>query len=678
MSRFRRFLFPLVALSLAVTSLAGGTGSATAAPTVGFHEDAQAITLTTSAYQLVIAREKFQIGVRRAGRTVLATTNTDAIDLTGPSGRATATSVRSASWSHGVLTLSVGTTDAAATLDVTITLSADRYRLESAVAGVKATSTGMRFDMASAGHWYGHGEVANDDGAPYTAQPWPLDTGKVADDAFGPASYLMVDPFWFTQSSTGIWFDTRNLMNVQLGAATPGVAAMEVGESASLDATFFVERTPKAVYDDYIGIAGKPDKSDAEAYQYDTPLWNSWAQFYTGVDQAGFLDYVRRLHAAGVPGHTMSLDDGWMSHYGDFTFNSKFPDPGAMSDEVHKLGYKFGIWVTLWINLDADNYAVAKEKGYLLKSKTDPSQPCTVEWWNGKAGIVDLGNPDARAWYEGQLRALQKQYGVDGFKFDTRFFDETCAPAAGHTANDYVDLGAQLTDGFDQQGVGVRIHWTGSQKHGFATREVDKGTGFDSLQAAIKQDLAVSTIGYPFVETDMVGGSLGNPPPTKEVLIRWAEAAAAMPLVYSSTSPIRVYDTVNKKWVEYDPDTVKLYARALDVHKRLAPYIHAQVAKTLKTGDPIMQPLFFGYPSDPAAYTTGDEWLLGDSLLAAPVLATGNGRDVHLPPGSWYDVAHGKVVHGDLHAYPADLGTLPLFVRMGTRDTKSLITALHG
>src|SRR4051812_15857591 len=212
MSRFRRFLFPLVALSLAVTSLTGGTGSATAAPTVGFHEDAQTITLTTSAYQIVIAREKFQIGVRRAGRTVLATTNTDAIDLTGPSGRATATSVRSASWAHGVLTLSVATTDAAATLNVTITPSADRYRLQSAVEGVQATSTGMRFDMASAGHWYGHGEATNDDGAPYTAQPWPLDSGKVADDAFGPASYLMVDPFWFTQSSTGIWFNTRNLM----------------------------------------------------------------------------------------------------------------------------------------------------------------------------------------------------------------------------------------------------------------------------------------------------------------------------------------------------------------------------------------------------------------------------------------------------------------------------------
>jgi alpha-glucosidase (family GH31 glycosyl hydrolase) len=672
-------LLPLAALALLFTSFAGGTVPATAAPGGTFHETARAITLTTPAYQIVIAKQRFQISVRRGGRTVLATTNTNAIDFNGPKGWTTATAVRKATWSGGVLDLRVATTDPAATLRVKVTPAADRYRVDSTVEGATATSTGMHFDMASAGHWYGHGEARTEGGGdPLTTQPWPLDTAKVVDDQFGPASYLMIDPFWFTQSATGIWFDTRNLMSVSLGKYAAGVAGMEVTESRTFAATFFVESTPRAVYDDYIGVTGLPAKSDAEPYQYETPLWNSWAQFYTRVDQPGFLDYVRRLHAAGVPGHTMSLDDGWASHYGDFTFNSKFPDPRAMADEVHRLGYRFGLWVTLWVNLDADNYKVAKEKGYLLKSKTDPSQPCTVTWWNGKAGIVDLGNPDAKAWYEGQLRSLQKAYGVDGFKFDTRFFDEQCATAPGHVVDDYIKLGAQLTDQFDQQGVGVRIHWTGSQQHGFVTREIDKGTGWGSLQAAVKQDLAISTIGYPFVETDMVGGSLSQAPPTKDVLIRWAQAAAAMPLIYASTSPVRVYDFVNKKWVDYDAETAKLYTRALKIHQRLSPYILKQVKRTLKTGAPIMQPLFFEYPSDQAAYTITDEWLLGDSLLAAPLLSPGTSRDIHLPPGTWYDVARGKVVRGDLRAYPADLGTLPLFVRTGTSDTSSLIAALRG
>ena len=47
----------------------------------------------------------------------------------------------------------------------------------------------------------------------------------------------------------------------------------------------------------------------------------------------------------------------------------------------------------------------------------------------------------------------------------------------------------------------------------------------------------MTSIGYPFVETDMIGGSCQAPPPTKEVLVRWAQAAALTPLMYSSTSP---------------------------------------------------------------------------------------------------------------------------------------------
>ncbi len=650
-----------------------GTGPAVAAPGFTCHFGAASITLTGPAYSVVVAKRHFQITARRAGRTVLTTTDTGAIDFDG----GTATAVRSAEWSHGVLRLRVATTDAAATLAVTLAPAADRYTVTSTVEGATAASTGMHFAMAPSGHWYGHGEASDASGGPYTNQPWPLDAGKVADEAFGPASYLMVDPFWFTESAAGIRFATQNLMKVSLGRDTPGVAGMEVTGTGSLDATFFVERTPKAVYDDYIGIAGRPAKSDAEPYQYRTPLWNSWAQFYTHVDQPGFLDYVRRLHAAGVPGHTMSLDDGWMSHYGDLTFNAGFPDPSAMSAEVHRLGYRFGLWVTLWINLDADAYKVAADRGYLLRSASDPSKPCTVTWWNGKAGIVDLANPDAYAWYANRLRALRQAYGVDGFKFDTRFFDETCAPAAGHAANDYVRLGASLTDEFDQQGVGVRIHWTGSQRYGFVTREVDKGTDWASLRAAVHQALAVSTIGYPFVETDMVGGSLSKPPPSREVLIRWAQAAAAMPLVYASTSPIRVRDQVHHKWTTYPPDTVKLYSRALDIHRRLTPYILQQVQATLRTGDPIMQPLFFAFPSDRESYVIGDEWLLGDSLLAAPLLTQGTSRDIHLPPGEWYDVTHHHTATGDLHAYPADLTMPPLFVRMGTRDTKPLIKALR-
>ena len=94
-----------------------------------------------------------------------------------------------------------------------------------------------------------------------------------------------------------------------------------------------------------------------------------------------------------------------------------------------------------------------------------------------------------------------------------------------------------------------------------------------------------------------------------------------------------------------------------------------------------MKPLFFDFPNDHASYTVADEWLLGDSLLAAPVLTTGTSRTVHLPAGSWYDVLRHRIVHAGgqgmtLTDYHAGLAQTPMFVRLGTGSSGRLVQAM--
>ncbi len=675
------------AAARANTPAAARTGTRAAAVTPSAHISATTVRLQVPGaggapgYRVLIDRAPFRITTERGGATVLATTPGGApgsgpAAFHTPAGWAATTTVRSARWHDGVLDLGVGTTVAGETVRYRITPRPDRYRVALRTSGpATVDQVASYYDTASAGHWYGQGEAQTPDGGPYTRQPWPLDSGTVHDDAMGPAEYLMTDPFWFTERGSGLWVNTRNVMDVSMNADQQGVFGVAVTDAHAMSSTVFVERSARDVYADYIGITGTPEKSDATAAQFKDPLWNTWAQSYSDVSQASVLDYATKLHDAHVPGHTIQVDDGWSTHYGDFDFNSKFPDPKALSAAIHGMGYDFGLWVTLWINTDANNYAYASEHGYLLKSKADPSKTCDVQWWNGTAGIVDLANPAAKAWYEGQLHGLEQTYGVDGFKFDTRFYDESCQPYPGYSALDYIKLGAQLTDEFDQQGAGVRISWTGSQKYGFVTREIDKGTDWTSLHAAVTQDMAISTIGYPFVETDMIGGSESEPPPTKRVLVRWAQAASVMPLMYSSTSPIDVSNAAGSR--TYDAQTAVLYRKAIALHERLAPYIDDQVQRAVASDEPIMKPLFFDFPKDTAAYTVDDEWLLGDSLLAAPVLTSGSNRSVHLPAGRWYDALNHRVVRGGtLTGYHADLGQTPLFVRMGTPDTARLVAAV--
>lgn len=688
----RRARIGLVLAALATGAMvaaAPARAGATGARGVRVGHDARSVTVTVPpspgapGYTLRVATGELGLMTTRGGHAVLATAGggTGGLRFRAGGSWQRATRVTGWSWRDGVLSLRADTTLPGATVSARLTPRADRYGLAWSVTGGTPDRLGLAFDLRSAGHWYGHGETRTPRGGPGTDQPWPLETGNVHDDAFGPASYEMVDPFWYTSSATGLFVDTGEVMDVALNDGGDGLGRFTIDSGGAYDATVFVEANPRAVYRDHTGIVGRPAGSDASYGQYAEPLWNSWAQFYTKADQARLLEYAQGLHDNGLPGHTVQLDDRWESHYGDMTFDpATFPDPRAMSDRIHDLGFGFGLWVTLWINLDSARYRYAAGHGYLLRDRADPAKPCTVTWWNGTAGILDLANPDAVAWYTGNLRTLMDTYRVDGFKFDTRFFDDRCAPDPGHVRADYQRLGAELADRFDLQGAGIRVHWSGAQKTGFVIRQIDKGTGWSSLAAAVTQNLAISTIGYPFVETDMIGGSLGRPPPTGDVLVRWAQAAALMPLMYASTSPAGTYDVTTGRRVSYDQETIDRYRAAVRTHGRLAPYIWAQVRHSVATGDPIMRPLFFDHPGDAPAYTVDDEWMLGPAVLAAPMLAPGTRRDVFLPSGTWLDVNRGGLVRGPrtLPGYAVPPERTPVFVDVRAAGAGQAIRALRG
>jgi alpha-glucosidase (family GH31 glycosyl hydrolase) len=97
--------------------------------------------------------------------------------------------------------------------------------------------------------------------------------------------------------------------------------------------------------------------------------------------------------------------------------------------------------------------------------------------------------------------------------------------------------------------------------------------------------------------------------------------------------------------------------------------------QSYETGYPhTVTPLPIAYPDDAATYDLTSrkskqyEWLLGPSLLAAPVFGsdydTARSRDVYLPDGRWMDYETGEVFTGPttLKDYPRALDAMPLFV----------------
>jgi alpha-D-xyloside xylohydrolase len=97
------------------------------------------------------------------------------------------------------------------------------------------------------------------------------------------------------------------------------------------------------------------------------------------------------------------------------------------------------------------------------------------------------------------------------------------------------------------------------------------------------------------------------------------------------------------------------------------PYLWAQAHDSSARGLPMLRSLFLEFPQDPGAWKVDDEYLLGSSLLVAPLMHEGEvKRDVYLPSGGWTDYQTGKTYQGGWHEIEAADLPIVMLVRDGS------------
>lgn len=371
---------------------------------------------------------------------------------------------------------------------------------------------------------------------------------------------------------------------------------------------------------------------------FEKPQYNTWIELMYDQNQEGVINYAREILNHGLPPGIIMIDDTWQEDYGNWVFHpGRFPDPKAMVAQLHEWGFKVMLWICPFVSMD--QYLICREinsfKGFLLwdeagskKTWSEANLPYPVRWWNGTSAVLDFSNERSVEWFDVQLQRLMTDYGVDGFKFDAGDFNfyPSDALSKGHFS------APQQCESFAKFGLKYpfneyRACWKMAGRP-LVQRLHDKAHSWADLQKLIPEMLAQNMMGYTFSCPDMVGGgsfeTFLKGEIDQELIVRSAQCHALMTMMQFSLAPWRVLDKQHYEAV----------LKAVDKRSSYIDTIISLAKQSARSGEPIMRPMEYVFPHS-GYESIIDQFMLGDSLLVAPLLQPGVERTVVLPEGEW-------------------------------------------
>ena len=405
------------------------------------------------------------------------------------------------------------------------------------------------------------------------------------------------------------------------------------------------------------------------------PQWNTWVELTYNQNQKDILAYAKAIKANGFPeGGVIMIDDTWQYGYGIWQFDPRrFSDPKAMCDELHRLGYKVMLWVCPFVSMDSPGYREMAfgmldagrrcEKGGLIMGDRDfrgAVVPKAIGWWNGRSAFVDFTHPLGAKWFARELKRLQDDYGVDGFKLDAGDMDEYPVPYETHEKASP----SELCEAYARIGLEFPLNeYRACFKMGgqpLVQRLCYKDHSWKAVQQLVPDMIACGLLGHPFVCPDMIGGGSwmafmpdAPTPFDPELFVRSAQAHALSPMMQFSAAPWRLLKGEHL-------DAVRAAAWTRMKH---TDYILEVAKASAKSGEPMLRAMAYEFPGEGAEKVI-DQFMLGSKLLVAPQTAKGaKTRTVFIPSGTWVADDGNEVAGPKTIEVATPLMRLPYFVR---------------
>ena len=487
---------------------------------------------------------------------------------------------------------------------------------------------------------------------------WNADGGTASEQTYKNI------PFYMTNRGYGIFVEDTS--DVSFEVASEKVERVQFsaeGETIVYDVIY--GGTPKAVLDGYTALTGRPALMPAWSFG----LWLS-TSFTTNYDEKTATSFIQGMADRDIPLSVFHFDCFWMKGFNwcDFTWDEEtFPDPVGMLKRYHDRGLHLCCWINPYIGQASPLFREGMEHGYLLK-KTN-GDVWQTDLWQAGMGILDVTNPDARAWYCDHLRKILRM-GVDCLKtdFGERIPVRDIAYYDGkdplHMHNYYTFLYNKMV--FDllkeERGEGEAILFARSATAGSQQFPVhwggDNSASYVSMAETLRAGLSMSHSGFGFWSHDISGFEQTAP---ADVYKRWAAFG-----LLSSHSRLHGSSSYRVPWL-FDEESCDVVRKFTRLKCRLMPYLYGAAVEAHEHGTPMMRPMMLEFPDDPACDTLDRQYMMGESLLVAPVFHADSHVDYYLPDGQWTSLLDGrKVQGGHWQKETHDFLSLPLMVRPGT------------
>ncbi len=468
-------------------------------------------------------------------------------------------------------------------------------------------------------------------------------------------------PFYMTSEGYGIFVDHSGPVEFEVASEKVEYVGFSIpGEQLRYHLMY--GRTPAELMEVYTSLTGRPALPPAWSFG----LWLS-TSFKPNYDEETTSKMISGMAERNIPLRVFHFDCYWMRalHWCDFVWDKdEFGDVEEMLKRYHDKGLKLCAWVNPYVSQYGDTFDELAKKGYFLMRK-DGKGVKQVDNWQPGLAVMDFTNPDAVKWYAGKIKELL-ELGIDCIKTDfgeriptdVTYYDGS-NPVAMHNMYSYLYQKTVFDAIEEVKGKGDALLFARSATAGSQQFPIhwggDCSASYPSMAETLRGGLSFSMSGFAFWSHDISGFEATASP---DLYKRWAQFG-----LLSTQSRLHGSDTYRVPWIfdEESNDVVREFTR---LKCTLMPYIYRMAVIAHEKGTPVMRPMPFEFPDDPSCKYLDLQYMLGESLLVAPIFNDRGMGEFYLPEGSWINMLDGEVLDGGRwYKKQYDYFHLPLFVR---------------